>query len=44
MDAINAALYPEDTDYYYFITDSNGDYLYAETWSGHLENCDKAGI
>jgi len=44
IDAINAALYPEDTDYYYFITDSNGDYLYAETWSGHLENCDKAGI
>lgn len=44
MDAINAALYPEDTDYYYFITDSNGDYLYAKTWSGHLENCDKAGI
>ncbi len=44
MDAINAALYPEDTDYYYFVTDSNGDYLYAETWSGHLDNCDKAGI
>lgn len=44
MDAINAALYPEDTDYYYFVTDSSGEYLYAETWSGHLENCDKAGI
>lgn len=44
MDAINAALYPEDTDYYYFVTDSDGNYLYAETWSGHLENCDIAGI
>ena len=44
MDAINAALYPDDTDYYYFVTDADGEYLYAETWSGHLENCDRAGI
>lgn len=44
MDAINAALYPEDTDYYFFVTDSNGAYYYAETWSEHLENCDTAGI
>lgn len=44
MDAINAALYPEETDYYYFVTDSDGNYLYAETWSGHLENCDRAGL
>lgn len=43
-DAINAALYPEDTDYYYFVTDSDGNYLYAETWSAHLDNCDKAGL
>ncbi len=44
MDAINAALYPEDTDYYYFVTDNDGDYLYAETWNEHLDNCDKAGL
>ena len=44
MDAINAALYPEDTDYYYFVTDADGDYLYAETWSEHLDNCDIAGL
>ncbi len=44
MDAINAALYPEDTDYYYFVTDKEGDYLYAETWNEHLDNCDKAGL
>ena len=44
MDAINAALYPEDTDYYYFITDQNGDYVYAETFSQHKENCRKAGL
>ncbi len=44
MDAINAALYPEDTDYYYFVTDADGEYLYAETWSEHLDNCDIAGL
>ncbi len=43
-DAINAALYPEETDYYYFVTDSDGNYYYAETWSGHLANCDRAGL
>ncbi len=44
MDAINAALYPADTDYYYFITDSNGEYIYAETFKEHKENCRKAGL
>ena len=43
-DAINAALYPADTDYYYFITDSEGDYIYAETFREHKENCRKAGL
>lgn len=44
MNAINAALSPDDTDYYYFVTDSEGNYLYASTWSGHLENCEIAGL
>lgn len=44
MDAVNAALYPDDTDYYFFVTDSGGAYYYAETWAEHLENCDTAGI
>lgn len=44
MDAINAALYPADTDYYYFITDSDGEYIYAETFREHQKNCEKAGI
>ncbi len=44
IDAINAALYPEDTDYYFFVTDSEGAYLYAETWNEHQENCDVAGL
>lgn len=44
LDAINAALYPEETDYYYFVTDSESNYYYASTWSEHLENCDIAGL
>lgn len=44
MDAIKAALYPAETDYYYFITDGNGDYIYAETFREHKENCRKAGL
>lgn len=44
IDAVNAALWPEDTDYYFFVTDSEGAYLYAETWNEHQENCDIAGL
>ena len=44
MFAINAALYPEETDYYYFCHDSSGNTYYAETYSEHLRNCDKAGL
>ena len=43
-DAIRAALYPEETDYYFFITDNDGEYHYAETWAEHLDNCDAAGL
>lgn len=39
IEAINAALYPEDTDYEFFVTDSEGNYYYAETWSEHKKNC-----
>ena len=42
--AIEAALYPSDTDYYYFVTDEDGNYYYANTYAGHRENCRKAGI
>ena len=42
--AIEAALYPADTDYYYFVTDSDGNYYYAVTYSEHCVNCRKAGI
>ena len=44
IDAVKAALFPRDTDWYYFVTDSDGVYYYAETWSEHLENCEIAGL
>ena len=44
IDAVKAALFPRDTDWYYFVTDSDGIYYYAETWSEHLENCEIAGL
>lgn len=44
IDAVKAALFPEESDWYYFITDGDGVYHYAETWSEHLENCETAGL
>jgi UPF0755 protein len=44
MVAINAALYPEETDYFYFCHDNSGNTYYASTYSQHLENCKKAGL
>ena len=42
--AINAALYPADTDYYFFVTDENKNYYFAKNYSEHLKNCKEAGI
>ncbi len=44
IEAVKAALYPDDTDYYFFVTDSDNNYYYAETWSEHKENCALCGI
>lgn len=44
IDAVKAALFPKKSDWFYFVTDSDGIYYYAETWSGHLENCEIAGL
>lgn len=44
LDAINAVLYPSSHDYYFFISDEEGNYYYAETWEEHLANIEKAGI
>ena len=42
--AIEAALYPAETNYYYFVTDSEWNYYYASTYAQHKANCNKAGI
>ena len=44
LDAINAALNPNDTDYMFFLTDKDGNYYWAETYEEHLINIDKAGL
>ncbi len=42
LNALNWALYPNDTDYYYFVSDAQGYNLYAQTYSEHLANIAKA--
>lgn len=42
-DAITAALNPAQTDYFYFVTDPEGNYYYAVTLDEHNANCAKAG-
>ena len=42
--SIEAALYPAETDYYYFVTDSEWNYYYAETYAQHKINCNKVGL
>ncbi len=37
-DAIRAALYPEEHDYYYFVADGNGGHIFSRTHSQHLRN------
>lgn len=39
--AIEAALYPADTDYYFFLTDEDMNFHYAVTWKEHSANVDK---
>lgn len=36
--AIQAALYPKTTDYYYFCSSTDGTYYYANTYEEHLKN------
>lgn len=38
MDAIKAALYPENTDYYFFAHDNNGKIYLSKTFTGHKNN------
>ena len=41
LDAIEAALYPADTDYYFFVTDEDMNFYYAVTYQEHLVNVKK---
>lgn len=43
-DAIWAALHPEKNDYFYFITDKEGNFMYAVTLGEHNANINEAGI
>ena len=43
LDAIFAALYPADTEYYYFVATGDGGSLFAKTRKEHLSNIEKAG-
>ncbi len=38
IEAINAALYPADTEYYYFVASESGEFFWARTLEGHEEN------
>ncbi|WP_240903674.1 endolytic transglycosylase MltG [Chengkuizengella sediminis] len=42
--SIEAALYPEETSYYYYVTKKDGsqEHLFAETYAGHLQNIEKS--
>ncbi len=44
LNAIKAALYPADTSYFFFVTDADWNYYYAETYSEHQKNCKAVGI
>ncbi len=45
LDAINAVLYPAETDYYYFCSNlETGEFYYAETLDEHNQNLVEAGL
>lgn len=40
-DALMAVLEPTESDYFYYITDENGEFHYSETYSQHLRNIER---
>jgi len=44
MDVINAVLNPSETDYYYFVTDSEGKFYYNKTYAAHVKTCYDIGL
>ena len=41
LDSINATIYPQANDYYYFLTDQNGKAIFAKTYDEHKANIAK---
>lgn len=44
LDAIKAALYPDKTDYYYFLASKDGVFYYAKTLAQHEQNIKDAAL
>ncbi len=44
IEAIEAALYPEKSDYFYFVTDTQLNYYFSETWEEHDKKCKELGL
>ncbi|MBQ2968058.1 MAG: endolytic transglycosylase MltG [Clostridia bacterium] len=44
LGAIEAAIFPANTDYLFFVADGNGTHYFAETFAEHQENTRKAGL
>ncbi len=44
MDTINAVLNPATTNYYYFVTDADGNFYYNETYAQHVNTCYAIGL
>lgn len=42
--SIEAALYPAETDYYYFVTDTDKNYYFSETYEQHKVKCRELGL
>ncbi len=41
---IEATLNPENTNYYFFVTDEAKNFYWAETYSQHVQNCEQADL
>jgi len=44
MDAIMATAHPEDTPYFFFVSDAEGNFYYAITFDEHIYNVRRAGL
>ena len=44
INAIEAALYPDETDYFFFVTDEESNCYFSETYSQHKKYCAQLGL